>query len=169
MDSSLHRYLNDHLAGSAVAIELIEAISQAQVDPEETQFFTKLQAEVERDRELLIRLIERLGQNESGLRQAAGAISAKASRLKLWWEGLELGELGLFEALEVLTLGIQGKRALWALLAEIAPWLPEWRGVAFAEFEMAALSQRDAVEIRRIEAGKDALIESERKSPARSQ
>ena len=88
----------------------------------------------------------------------AGNITAKAGRLKLAWEGLDLGNLGAFEALEILALGIQGTRILWAMLELISPSVPEWNALDFASLERAAVSQRDLVEERRLKAGLAALL-----------
>ena len=64
----------------------------------------------------------------------------------------------------MLALGIQGKRLLWAMLAELAPALPEWQGIPFADLELEAIKQRDAVEERRIHHGRESLIDSERRA-----
>jgi hypothetical protein len=71
------------------------------------------------------------------------------------WEGFEPGELGLFEALEMLALGVQGKRLLWVALREIAPAYPAWKDVNFADLELEAIRQRDGVEAWRIEVVRD--------------
>lgn len=65
--------------------------------------------------------------------------------------------------MEVLALGIQGKRLLWVMMAELAPFISEWGGVDFAGLELEAIAQRDAVEKRRVEAGVDALLEVARR------
>ncbi len=58
----------------------------------------------------------------------------------------------------MLAIGIQGKRLLWVMLGEIAPQVPGWRGIRFADLESAAIQQRDAVELRRLAADRDAFI-----------
>lgn len=166
MDSELQRYLNDHLAGSAGAVGLIQTLSETAEDPGEERFFAELKDQVESDRRLLKDLIAKLGHSSSGILEAAGSLTGSASRLKLLWEGLEPGRLGRFEAMELLTLGIQGKRLLWLVMAKLAPWIPEWAGVDFAELELEAIVQRDSVEVLRIEAGVDALIDPERRTYA---
>ena len=57
----------------------------------------------------------------------------------------------------MLAIGIQGKRLLWVMLGEIAPQFPSWRDIHFADLELAAIQQRDAVEVRRLAAGRDAF------------
>lgn len=158
MNNELQRYLNDHLAGSVCAIGIIEKLADTADDPEDAGFFRELGNKVEADRDLLKRLIGQLGESSSSLLQAAGSITGAASRLKLAWEGIEPGRLGRFEALELLALGIQGKRLLWVMLAEIGPSIPEWDVVNFADLELDAIKQRDSVEERRLAAGRDALF-----------
>lgn len=164
MDDALLRYLNDHLAGSAGAIGLIQKLATSAEVPEEAGFFHDLEQKVEGDRTLLKDLIARLGENSSAMLQAAGTLTGAASRLKLNWEGMEPGQLGRFEAVEMLTLGIQGKRLLWLMLSEVAAFVPEWEGIDFASLELEAIDQRDAVEDLRIEAGTDALVDAKRRA-----
>ncbi len=166
MDHDLERYLNDHLAGSAGAVRLIDHLATCQEDPGEREFFRSLKSKVEADREQLRELLARAGLKESAALQAAGKLTAGASNLKLKWEGMEPGELGMVEALEMLALGIQGKRLLWLMLSELAPAIPEWKGVPFADLELAAIEQRDAVEERRLRHGRDTLIDPQRRATA---
>lgn len=164
MDSDLVRYLNDHLAGSAGAVDLIQSITDSQDDPEAILFFSELKSKVEDERIVLKSLIAKLGHTESGMLQMAGTMTAKAAKLKLMWEGLGSGELGIFEGMEALVLGIQGKHGLWLVLREIAPWIPEWEGVDFLQLEQAAIAQRDSTEVRRIAAGLAALVDPSRRT-----
>ena len=157
MNDRLERYLNDHLAGSHSAVTVIKDLAERQEDPADARFFRDLGKAVEEDQKLLAALLESAGMKESSFQKAAGKVTAQAGRLKLRWEGMEPGELGTFEALEMLALGIQGKRILWIMLTEIAPLFPEWSGMDFRALERSAREQRDAVEKRRIAAGREAL------------
>lgn len=163
MDANLERYLNDHLAGSSGAVDLIGALAEAADDPGQSAFFRKLKADVENDRILLKSLLEKIGQSDSRILQVAGSLTEKAGRLKLKWEGLEPGRLGMFEAFEMIALGIQGKRLLWVVLAAIGPWIPEWSDIDFAQLELEAIKQRDQVEEYRVQAGIDALVDAARR------
>lgn len=157
MNDRLERYLNDHLAGSHSAIAVIQDLAERQEDPRHRIFFEQLKEDVEEDQKVLTSLLERGGMKERGVQKAAGKVTAQASRLKLKWEGMEPGELGTFEALEMLALGIQGKRVLWIMLNEIASLFPEWAGIDFRSLESRAREQREAVEKRRIVAGREVL------------
>lgn len=164
MDDALLRYLNDHLAGSAGAIGLIQKLASSAEDPADAGFFRQLEQKVEADRDLLNDLIARLGENSSSMLQVAGTITGAAGRLKLKWEGMDPGQLGRFEAIEMLALGIQGKRMLWRMLKEIAPFVAEWENIDFTLLEMEAIDQRDAVENLRLEGGNDALLDPKRRA-----
>lgn len=162
MDQQIERYLNDHLAGSNGALHLLNQLAERQEIESERLFFQNLQKMVKKDQALLKDLLEKANMEKSLPLEIAGALTEGAGRLKLLWEGLKPGELGMFEALEVLALGIQGKRLLWAMLGELSPYFPEWGAYDFAELELQAIKQRDQVEERRIETGCEALLDSQR-------
>jgi hypothetical protein len=164
MDQDLQRYLNDHLAGSEGALILIQDLADRQEEESEKQFFLEIKSKVAGDQTVLKSLLENAGLEKSALLQIAGSVTARAGRIKLMWEGMECGKLGMFEALEMLALGIQGKRLLWVVLGEIAPYFPEWKGVNFADLELEAIAQRDSVEERRVATGREALASIERRS-----
>lgn len=163
MEQDLERYLNDHLAGSQGALLLIQDLADRHEDETAKGFFIDLKSKVADDQTLLKQLLADAKLDQSTFLKVAGDLTARVSRIKLMWEGMKPGELGIFEALEMLVLGIQGKRILWIMLGEIAPYYPEWSGVNFADLELEAIRQRDLVEEYRIEAGKEALTSPERR------
>lgn len=170
MSLELERYLNDHLAGSAGALLLISHLADTADLPGAPEFFTSLHGQVEADQKLLERLLDLAGMSPSGTSKAAGQLTARVGMLKLMWEGFKPGELGMFEALEMLAIGIQGKRLLWVALSEVTPWFHEWESIDFAALELDAIGQRDQVEAWRVEAARDILPGAERRdaSVARS-
>jgi len=153
--SNLERYLNDHLAGAAGALGLVEDLSRR--EDLDGAFFRDLHEEIFADRELLVQLMNLANLRENSLLQLAGNVTGKVGRLKLMWEGIHPGELGLFEALEMLSLGIQGKRLLWYALAEVAGDFPAWAEVDFAALAGRAKTQRDKVEDKRRAVARQAL------------
>jgi len=164
---TLERYLNDHLAGASGALLVIDRIIDSQDSPEAEEFFRDLKSKVEDDRSRLEELLIAAGLSPSLLLKATGHVSARFGLMKLMWEGMEPGELGMFEALELLSLGIQGKRLLWLALHEIGGLFPEWSDFDFAALELDAIRQRDEVERWRIEAAVEALpgVEKRRSLP----
>ncbi|MEO5914076.1 MAG: pyridoxamine 5'-phosphate oxidase family protein [Luteolibacter sp.] len=166
MDGDLQRYLNYHLAGSVGAIQLIQHLVDTMDESEACDYFVQLKTKVENDQALLGKLLASAGMDTSTPIHVAGEVTGRIGLLKLTWDGFEPGSLGLFEGLEMLALGIQGKRLLWLALKEISRWFPEWSDVNFSELEREAISQRDGVERWRIEAARDTLPSGERRLAA---
>lgn len=160
---ALERYLNGHLGGSSGALLVIDHIIASHDAPEAAEFFTVLKEKIQNDRETLEAVISCVGMNSSIVLKAAGNLSARAGLMKLMWEGMDAGELGMFEAIELISLGIQGKRMLWSTLHEIGGLFPEWAGFDFAALELDAIRQRDDLERWRIEAAMDVLPGVERR------
>lgn len=155
--SNLEHYLNDHLAGAAGALVLVADLSKRENSGIDAGFFKQLHERIFADRELLVRLMKLANLQSSSFLQAIGGATARIGRLKLAWEGFNPGELGLFEALEMLAIGIQGKRLLWDALAELAPDFKEWTGIDFAALAQSAEDQRDEVEKKRLAVVRQAL------------
>lgn len=162
MDQELTRYLNDHLAGSSGALLLIQELADSHDDPQAREFFLQFKEKVEADCSLLGDLLVRIGQNPCDFHKVAGATAARIGGIKLMWEQIEPGKLELFEALEMLALGVQGKCQLWVALREISAGFPEWNGIDFVKLELMAIQQRDEIESWRIQAGIDILADEVR-------
>lgn len=153
---ALRKYLNDHLGGATAALQLLDHLADSAASTAEKGFFQGLHAEISEDLDILSGLIEKTGKPPSGLRQAGGWIAAKLGQLKLAADNPTAGTLDYFEALEVLSLGILGKRALWRALATIGH-LPELQGLDIPRLEQRAVDQFDRVESRRLAAAREAL------------
>jgi hypothetical protein len=167
MSHPLGTYLNDHLAGSTYAVDLVEFLRDTYEGQELGQFAAWLLAEIEADRDVLKELGERAGGGSSKVKELAAWLGEKVSRLKLGHSAND--GLGLFEALEFLELGIHGKFELWRALVAIAPGNPKLRGVDFEHLASRAEQQRAEVERRRLQvahfvfrAGADKLKQSVR-------
>jgi hypothetical protein len=76
-------YLNDHVAGSRTALELLDYLIDSQRDVESRAFFTTLRADIAADRQTLEDTIARLGIEPSPIRDAAGWFAERMTRLKL--------------------------------------------------------------------------------------
>jgi len=75
-------YLNDHLAGSVVALELLDKLEATHSDALR-DFFRGLHADVLADRDELLGLMERLQISESRTRKASAWLAEKMTELKL--------------------------------------------------------------------------------------
>ena len=159
MDNThLATYVNDHLAGATAGVELIEHLEKTHAGTDLGRFFGELRAEVEADRQTLESVRERLHIGESRLRKLTGWIAERMAELKLWVDDPSGGSLRLFEALEGLSLGIEGKRSLWLALAAAAEAAPALTVADFHELARRAEDQRRRVETHRLEAAAHALV-----------
>ena len=150
-------YLNDHLAGATGAVELLEHLKKEHADTEVGRLASGLLADVEADRQTLKSLMEGLQVAQSRTRKAAGWLGEKAAELKLRLDDLAGGSLRLFESLEALSLGIEGKRSLWRALAAAAEEAPHLRAADYEDLIRRAEDQRSRVETARMEAARRAL------------
>src|SRR4051794_6172184 len=118
-DQHIATYLEDHLSGAVGGITMLEVLRDEHLNHPLGGFATELLAEIEADKITLQKLMEQLGLTSSTPKEAAAWIAAKVSRVKLGYS--VAGEFGVFEALEALSLGILGKRALWRALEVSSP------------------------------------------------
>ena len=158
MKSALAIYLHDHIAGAQAAIDLLTNLNKQHEGEALGEFAAGLQMEVRRDLASLEQLAERVADEESQpFKKALSRIVAKAFRPKLHRRANR--GLGTFEALELLALGILGKRALWRALDEVAPFNSRLRNNNFARLAKHAQDQHDRVERRRLQLARSVLTQ----------
>ncbi len=153
----LTTYLNDHLAGSVAAIELVDRLARLCQGTEREKIFRTLQAEIEEDQEVLKQLLGAVGGKESKVRKAAAWLSEKIGEAKLELDDTGGGELRLLEALETLGLGIQGKLGLWRALEAASARPPELGRLDLSRLQRRARDQFDRVETLRLQVAKSAF------------
>ena len=102
-------------------------------------------------------LMQRAGVRQSRPRQAAAWITEKIAELKLRLDDPTDGSLRLLESLEALSLGIEGKHALWDALASAAAAAPALQETDYTGLKQRAEDQRRRVETHRLDAAKGAL------------
>ena len=151
VDDNLVGYLNDHLAGSVGALELLDRLIENYQGKPLERFFQDLRGNIEEDQKKLEELIHKLGEEESGVRKAGAWILEKLSRAKIRLAESEEEKVGLFLALEALALGITGKRSLWRALAAAAETVPPLARLDYSALEKRAAEQGDRVEAKRLE------------------
>ena len=158
-NEALAIYLNDHLAGSVAALELLGALEGEREGMADASVLARVRADIEEDREVLGRLMERLGIAASKPRQATAWVAEKLIDLKLRIDDPGHGALRRMQTLETVSMGIEGKRLLAVALIATAATDP-----ALTEFEAdcallgrRAEEQRAVVETLRIEAAREAF------------
>jgi hypothetical protein len=142
----LATYLNDHLAGATAGVELARRLRASnEDDPEFGPALAEVCAEIEADRETLKAVIDRLGVGQSKLKPLAAVLGERLGRLKLNGRLWGYSPLSRLDELELLQIGVAGKRRLWRALEHThAGELPG--------FELGALAERATEQLRRLEA-----------------
>ncbi len=151
----LESYLNDHLAGSVGALELVEHWAHVHDGKPLGAFFSDIGTDIRADQGTLRDLMHRLAIDESNLRKAGAWAAEKAGRARLTIAGYEPGSLGLVLTLEGLIMGVTGKKLVWRVLA--ARNLPQLSGYDFEELERRAEQQIERIEVERIRAAQQAF------------
>ena len=116
----LATYLNDHLLGSTLGLELVRRAAGENKGSELGAFLDGLVGEIEEDRDTLLAVIGELGVKPDQLKVAAGWTAEKLGRLKPNGQLLGYSPLSPLVELEGLLIGIQGKLAMWQALADVA-------------------------------------------------
>jgi len=86
-----------------------------------------------------------LGIEESKIRSAGGWMAEKASRLKLRVTDFGEPNLALLQSLEILSLGVIGKRQLWQTLKSAIGPAARAAGLDLARLDKRAAAQFDCV------------------------
>lgn len=157
---ALETYLNDHLAGSKLGVDLAKQIvERCEGTPLEAPM-KRIAAEIEEERDKLTEIMERVGASENQVKQATAWVGEKASRLKLSGVGGLLGgdeEYGLFMSIETLKLGVVGKLGLWEALKQQAAFHDGLDPIELETLAGRAREQRDTLENARLDVAARAL------------
>jgi hypothetical protein len=151
--SLLAIYLNDHFAGATAAISLTQRALRENRNNELGTFLAqKLLPELREDRRTLAELMDRLAVRRSIPKTAAAWVAEKLGRLKLNGQLIGYSPLSRLLELEILAIGIEGKRALWLVLAEIRQRDERLRENDLEHLVQRAVSQREGLEPHRLAA-----------------
>jgi hypothetical protein len=156
-DDILRTYLNDHLAGATAAIELLQHLTKLRPERDAQQRYAQLRREIEEDKQVLQDILAGLGGTESPVRKAAGWLSSKLGQVKMAIDDSGGDQLRVLEALEALSLGIQGKLLLWRALATVSSRVPSLQTVDFGRLQERANEQFEQVDGERLQVAKAAF------------
>ncbi len=157
-DKAIDVYLNDHLGGAMLGSDLAEQISERSEGTPLGEVMSKLAAEIEEDRETLLRLMDQMETSRNPIKQVGGWMAEKASRVKFSGVGSGEPDHGLFMALETLRLGVAGKRCLWLALDRVREQYEPLSTLDLARLIERAESQEETLERERLAAGTHALV-----------
>jgi hypothetical protein len=151
MDPALPKYLQDHLAGATFAVHLLSDLKE-QSNSDVASLAKELLPAIEADRAILQDFSNQIGVESSSLKDAAAWMAQKAGRLKF-----DLADpLGVFEAIETLSLGVVGKLALWTAL-ECSAETNRMKMLDFETLKARAQSQHRALETERLKLASEML------------
>jgi hypothetical protein len=166
-DRALRIYLEDHLAGSTLAVELAARLQRQVHSGPLADFLATFLQRVEEERNLLEGLIRELGGRSPLVKHAGAWLGEKGMRLKLQLNPFHPSGLGRFEELEVLRLGVEGKLALWRTLEDLSKWSARLSKLPLAKLKSRAEEQIQQFEYVRLLAARQAFApERANESPA---
>jgi predicted DNA-binding ribbon-helix-helix protein len=150
-------YLNDHLAGATLGVELARRACRENAGSELGEFLEGLHGELVEDRESLLGVMRTLGIAPSRAKVVGAWVAEKAGRLKLNGEVTSYSPLSRLLELEGLAGGIEGKRSLWLALQQIRESDARLRDVDLERLVARAAEQRERLEPFRQAAAATAL------------
>jgi hypothetical protein len=151
-------YLNDHLAGSTAALELARRLVRSNSRNEYGPDLARLAAEIEQDRKSLESIMSDLDVSADRVKVAFGWAAEKLGRLKLNGRLLSYSPLSRVMELEVLTIGVAGKLALWRALRQITVTEPRLDRSDLERLIERAAGQSQELEALRERAVADAFV-----------
>jgi hypothetical protein len=151
-------YLNDHLAGSVVGVELARRAARNNRGTEYGTVLAGLVDELVEDRRALETILDRLDIGTDRAKLAVAWAAEKLGRLKLNGRLVGYSPLSRLEELEVLALAVDGKLRLWQALALSGQADGGLTDVDLPELVKRARSQRRRIERQRLRAADEALI-----------
>jgi hypothetical protein len=149
-------YLNDHLAGATLGVELARRTS-SENEGELGDFLAWLLGQLTEDRDALVSVIETLGIKRSRAKVGGAWIAEKLGRLKTNGHLASYSPLSRLLELEGLAAGIEGKLGLWRSLREIADRDARLDAAELDRLIERARDQRSQLEPHRLAAAAGAL------------
>jgi hypothetical protein len=144
----LATYLNNHLAGSIGALEILDRVINEHEDQTIVSFFREMKEEIEADQRELREMMDAIDVSESSVRKAGAWVGEKLSRAKLTLGGKGVG---LVQTLEGLVLGIKGKELLWRVLLPVQENWPELKRFDLNRLLERAIAQSAQMDEKRIQ------------------
>jgi hypothetical protein len=138
-------YLNDHLAGATLGVELVRRLRSSNADDAALgEPVAEICAEIEADRVTLERVMEQLEIRRGFVKPAAAWGAEKLGRFKLNGQLKGYSPLSRLVELELLHVGITGKMQMWKALEHTL-------GRRVGEFDFGQLAERAARQRGRVE------------------
>ena len=156
-DNPVDVYLNDHLGGAMLGSDLAKQIRDQSEGTPLGDVMKTIAADIEEDRETLLELMDQMGTSRNPIKQVGGWMAEKASRVKFSGVGSGDPDHGLFMALEILRLGVAGKKCLWLALEQVRDKHAPLATIDLPRLIERASNQEQTLERERMAAGAQAL------------
>jgi hypothetical protein len=138
-------YMNDHLAGATVGVELARRLRSNNADDDTFgPPIAQLCAEIEADREALEGVMKQLGISRDRLKPVGAWLGEKLGRFKLNGQLTGYAPLSRLVELELLYLGLTGQIRLWRALEHSL-------GAPSGELDFAAMAEQATGQRERVE------------------
>lgn len=152
-------YLNDHLAGSILGLELARRARSENADNAVGEYLDTFQRELLEDRATLQSVMSALGLKRDAMKQTAAWVGEKLGRLKLNGQLTGYSPLSRVVELEGLALGTEGRLSMWRTLRRLSR-----KDERLARFDFTALitraeHQRRILERLRLQSSEEAFSE----------
>lgn len=156
-DGLLGIYLDDHLGGASAGLELFKRATRTHRGTPAGAELARLTAEVEQDRQALLRLMRSLGVSTRTWKAVGGWLLEKAGRVKSNGRLVRRSPLSSLIELEALRLGVEGKAAGFLGLREVADRYPAIDPAELDRLVERARGQAEVLERLRLAAAREAL------------
>src|SRR5581483_272515 len=153
----LGMYLNDQLALGTLWRELARRSQRNNSGTELGDALVRVSSGIAEDVETFQQIMRRLGIPMNPIKIGLAVGAERIGRLKLNGRGRTYSPLSRFEELDVLAMGLEGKKLLWATLRDLAGLASRLPDIDFAHLIERAERQRADLEPFRAQAGKEAL------------
>ncbi|MBA2347069.1 MAG: hypothetical protein H0V81_02135 [Solirubrobacterales bacterium] len=154
--AALRIYLNDHLAGATLGCDHARQLEKRYEGHPLGASMARTADEIVEDRDTLQALVERLDVGRNPAKEAGAWVAEKVGRAKFSVAGED--ELGTFQALETMALGVAGKLALLHALEAVEDAWPEVATLDLAGLIGRAEQQRAALEAERVRLAARVLV-----------
>jgi hypothetical protein len=165
MDDFLAIYLRDQLALGVVWRELARRAERNNRDTELGQTLGRVATAIAEDVQTFETIMSRLGVRPNAVKNTLAVAAERVGRLKLNGRLRSYSPLSRFLELEMLVMGIEGKKVLWTTLGDIAGLRAALPDIDFAELMHRAEQQRAELEPFRRRVGSETFAHGGASSP----
>lgn len=116
-----------------MALKLMDRLSKSQATSALGETIAEFAVETARDRQLVQRIVDAFGGGGGVAKKSLAWFGELLSRVKLGQFSSVSGDLELFEALELLSVGFYGRRSLWQMLERLKDERVLRLGIDFAD------------------------------------